>query len=136
VEYGHDKILIFAHHRDVIEALTVGLKDFGAKNIMGGTPMDERQKIIDEFQNDFGIKTLILSIEAAGVGITLTAASYVIFAEFSYVPGVNEQAVDRTHRIGQTRGVITEYLTHEKSLDERILKKLLDKKKIIEDILS
>lgn len=130
---GHEKIVVFAHHKDVIEGLEKGLSEFRPVSVRGDTDPLDRQKAVDRFQTDKTTRLFIASIGAGSVGFTLTAASYVVFVEFSWVPGENEQAIDRTHRIGQTKAVQVDFLVHQDSLDDRVLKVLLHKMKAINE---
>ena len=70
----------------------------------------KRAERVDAFQNDESIKVAILSIRACGAGLTLTAASHVVFAELDWTPAAMKQAEDRVHRIGQTNNVNIYYL--------------------------
>lgn len=79
------------------------------------------------FQEDDRIKVALLSITAAGVGLTLTAASTVVFAELHWTPGMMVQAEDRAHRIGQKSSVNCHYLIGDNTLDD-MLYRFLDKK--------
>ncbi len=133
LEGGHEKIIVFAHHKEVIAGLEKGLSEFRPVSVTGDTPTLERQQRVDRFQQDKTTRLFIASIGAGAVGFTLTAASFVIFVEFSWVPGENEQATDRAHRIGQTKAVQVDFLVHEGSLDERVLKVLLGKMKAIDE---
>lgn len=72
--------------------------------------METRRKNIRAFQDNFNIRAAVLSITAAGVGITLTAASTVIFAEMHWTPATLLQAEDRAHRLGQKFCVNVHYL--------------------------
>ena len=69
--------------------------------IDGKTSQERRPEIVRQFQEDPTIRVAVLSLTACGVGLTLTAASHVIFAELYWVPGIMMQAEDRAHRIGQ-----------------------------------
>ena len=80
-----------------------------------------------QFQDEPSMKVALLSITAAGVGLTLTAASTVVFAELHWTPGMMVQAEDRAHRIGQKNSVNCHYLLGENTLDD-ILYKNLEKK--------
>lgn len=120
LESGVQKVIVFAHHREVISILRRGLSSYGVVTITGETEQKDRQENIDQFQKG-GVRVFIGNIQAAGVGNTLTASSDVVFAEASWVPGENEQAEDRAHRVGQDRGVLIHYLVVEESLDATIL---------------
>jgi SWI/SNF-related matrix-associated actin-dependent regulator of chromatin subfamily A-like protein 1 len=74
------KVVVFAHHHDVIDALHDGLAEFGAVRLTGDTALEDRQAAVDRFQADPTCRVFVGSITAAGVGITLTASSHVVFA--------------------------------------------------------
>lgn len=136
IESGHEKIVVFAHHIDVLEQLDLALQKHNPVVLHGGTSVALRPKLVDAFQGQKEIKLFIGSITAAGVGLTLTAASYVVIVEPSYVPGENEQAMDRCHRIGQKKSVIVDFLVHKNSLDARILNANLRKQQHISEVLK
>src|SRR5690606_646396 len=100
------KIVVFAHHKDIIDRLVSDLGDYGAVRVDGSTPMAERQTAVDRFQSDEDCRVFVGSIGAAGVGLTLTASSHVIFVEFPWTPSEISQAEDRCHRIGQANSVL------------------------------
>lgn len=129
------KLVIFAHHHDVIAALA---EHYGAQAVVltGETSNEERQVAVDRFQNDPEVKVFIGSIQAAGVGITLTACSHVVFAELDWVPGNVTQAEDRCHRIGQQDNVTIQHLVVDGSLDARLAHILVWKQHIIEQALD
>lgn len=136
LEAGHKKVVMFAHHKNTVKELFEGLKEYGPVKIVGGTSIPERQKSVDAFQEDPKVRVFIGSITAAGVGLTLTAASYVVFVEASWVAGENFQAMDRCHRIGQKDNVLVEFLTFKDSLDEIILRSHLVKEKRIKKLMG
>src|SRR5690606_2422954 len=76
------------------------------------------------------------TIRAAGVGLTLTAASVVVFAELDWTPGAVTQAEDRVHRIGQDRSVLVQHIVIDGSIDAKIAKVLLEKQNVIDRALS
>lgn len=117
---AYKKIVIFAIHRDVIERLREGLKDYGAVTIYGGTPAEKRQRHIDNFQNNPQCKVIICNILAAGTAITLTAADHVDVVEPDWVPGNNAQAIMRVHRIGQTSPVFVRFWALANSVHTRV----------------
>ncbi len=116
----YDKIVIFAVHQGVIEGLRTRLIRFHPVTLYGLTPPDKRQKNIDRFQNTKACRVFIGNIGACGTAITLTAASHVLFAEFSWVPSENAQAAMRCHRIGQKENVYVRFAVLADSIDERI----------------
>lgn len=133
-----EKIVVFAHHHDVIDEL---LRMLNEKNeiavaLDGRMSQENRQRSVDLFQNNSSVKIFIGSIAAAGVGITLTAASTVIFAELDWTPGNMSQAEDRLHRIGQVYPVNVIHLVLEGSLDCRMAKILVSKQEVIDRALD
>lgn len=119
---GRDKICVFAHHREVLDGLYEAFAEYHPIMIHGGIPKNFRQSYVDSFQEDKKHRIFLGSITACGTGITLTASDYLAFVEPSYVPGENEQVIDRIHRIGQKNHVLAEYLLFEDSLDNNIMR--------------
>ena len=130
-----EKVIIFAHHKDAIAILH---KRFGQASVLlvGDTPMIERQAAVDRFQTDPTCKVFLGSLMAAGVGITLTASSHVLFVEGDWVPGNLSQAEDRAHRIGQLESVLVQHLVLEDSIDATLLKRVIAKQEIIDQALD
>jgi SWI/SNF-related matrix-associated actin-dependent regulator 1 of chromatin subfamily A len=135
LESGISKIVVFGHHHDVIAKLAA---HYGARAVVltGETPMAERQAAVDRFQSDPSCAVFIGSITAAGVGLTLTAASHVVFVELDWVPANVTQAEDRLHRIGQREHVLVQHLVVDGSLDARMAKTLVAKQAIADQALD
>jgi len=125
LEAGGKKLVVFAHHREVIEGL--GMFGGRAVRLTGSSNPRERQAAIDVFQNDPHCRVFVGQIQAAGTGVTLTAASDALFVESSWVPAENEQAAMRIHRIGQTNACLVRFATLAGSIDERIQRAVLRK---------
>ena len=104
------KTLVFAYHHDVIERLVEALGNLGVSWFTGGSSLKDRDRAAKKFQGDPDCRFFIGNIEAAGQGITLTAARHVVFAEPDWRGTYLEQAEDRAHRIGQTHPVLVTYL--------------------------
>jgi len=134
-EQGIKKVVLFAHHRDVIEEIHKHFKDISV-TLVGGMSSEQSETSINEFQNNDKVKLFIGNIQAAGVGITLTAAHYVVFAELDWVPANMNQAEDRCHRIGQNESVLIQHLVLENSFDARMAQSITEKQEIIDDILD
>lgn len=133
---GVQKIVVFCHHIEVAGLLEEKLREFCPMVITGSTPPAKRQGYVDAFQTDPRVQVLIGNIQAAGVGITLTEAHDVVFVEASWVPGENDQAADRCHRIGQNESVLIHFLVVERSLDAKILGSAAKKKTDIDEVLD
>jgi len=130
-----NKVVVFAHHHIVIDRLHEKFKSC-AVSFDGRKTMQERDEAITKFQTDEGTRIFIGGITAAGVGITLTASSHVVFAELDWVPGNVNQCEDRCHRIGQANSVLVQHLVMEGSLDLKIAKTLIDKQELIDRALN
>lgn len=115
-----DKIVVFAYHRDVIAMLAGALASHGAVVVQGGDGEARRQGAIDSFQRDPTVRVFIGQITACSTAVTLTAASHAVFAESSWVPSDDEQAIYRLRRIGQKRQVVVQYAHLDESIDEAI----------------
>jgi len=135
IEGGLSKLVIFAHHHDVINAIAA---HYGATAVVvdGTTPNEQRDANVQRFQNDPNVTIFVGSIRAAGVGITLTAASHVVFAELDWTPGMVSQAEDRCHRIGQRDNVTVQHLVVDGSLDCRLAEVIVWKQGVIEAALN
>ncbi|KAE8278649.1 DNA annealing helicase and endonuclease ZRANB3 Annealing helicase 2 [Larimichthys crocea] len=113
------KFLVFAHHLTMLQACTEAVIEAKAAYIRidGSVPSSERIQLVNKFQSDPQTRVAILSIQAAGQGLTFTAASHVVFAELYWNPGHIKQAEDRAHRIGQTSSVNVHYLIAKGTFD-------------------
>lgn len=131
-----NKVVLFAHHKSVVDYLTEHLTEYGVVQIVGKTPGKKRQENVDAFQKDPVVRVLVGHIVSAGTGWTLTASSDVVFAEASWVPGENDQAIDRTHRIGQQNKVLAHFLVVEGSISAAVLSSALKKKEDCKPIID
>lgn len=121
-----EKLVVFAHLKEVI-AKVKSRYPF-AVTVTGDDDQDSRQFAVDKFQQDENCKLIICSIQAAGVGITLTAASRVAFIEFAWHPAIHDQAEDRLHRISQHDNVQCTYFAGKGTIDEYIYQIIEEKR--------
>ena len=113
--------VVFCIHKSVVECLKSMCEDLNISHavINGETVVKKRGPIVAKFQAG-EIDVLICSIKAAGVGLTMTHSNHVILAESSWVPGNTMQAIDRCHRIGQTKTVYVDRVFCKSSIDDFI----------------
>merc|ERR1719479_868164 len=117
-----DRVLIFTQFTMVLDIMEQYLRIRGHKYLRldGSTPVQERQAMIDQFNNDDSYFIFILSTRAGGLGINLTAANTVIMHDLDFNPYNDKQAEDRCHRVGQTRPVKIIRLISEDTIEEGI----------------
>ncbi len=127
--------VVFAHHKDVITGLVKGLSGVSCCVVNGETDIELRQECVDRFQKG-DIQVFIASLHAASTGITLTAASNVVFVECDWVPSTNEQAEGRCYRISQTNVTRSHYLVIPDSLDDTITGAVMRKQRDITKVLG
>jgi len=128
-----EKLVIFAHHRTIVNWIYDKFKKVATK-LQGGMTNIEKQKSIDDFQDDDKIKIIVVSIMAGGIGINLTAASNALFVEQAWSPADHDQAEDRLHRIGQKNSVNYYYLIGRNTVDEMIANLIAKKRKIVDSV--
>ena len=133
---GTEKIIVFAHHKDVVTILKDSLATWNPVTVTGSTSASEAQRAVDGFQNNTQCRVFIGNMQAAGTGLTLTAASAVVFAELDWVPATMSQAEDRAHRIGQLDNVMVYHVVLHGSLDARLSEVLISKQRVMDDILG
>jgi superfamily II DNA or RNA helicase len=123
------KVVFFAKHIDVMDAAEEAFARQGIRfsSIRGDQTPTSRQKNIDAFVNDPDVAIAVCSLTAAGVGINLQVASNIVLAELSWTDAEQTQAIDRSHRIGQTEPVTAWRIIAAQTLDSRIAE-LIDAK--------
>jgi SWI/SNF-related matrix-associated actin-dependent regulator 1 of chromatin subfamily A len=127
-----EKLVIFAHLKEVISAIKKQYPQ--AVTITGDDNQAHRQFAIDSFQQNPDTKLIICSIKAAGVGLTLTAASRVSFVELPWTAADCDQCEDRCHRIGQKDSVTASYFLGQDTIDEKIYQIIQRKRDIASTI--
>lgn len=133
LDESDESVLVFAYHKAVIAELTAGLSQFDPIVITGETPTKIRQDLVKSF-NAKESRLFIGNYLAAGVGLNMTAATRVVFVEFSWVPADNDQARDRAHRIGQNDPVLVQYMIFKDSIDRKVMETVFNKRRITQYI--
>ena len=132
-----EQVVVFCHHRIVYQIIFQALLDLEVPvvGINGTMSPEERQRSVDDFQNKKA-RVFLGSIKAANTGITLTAASTLVMAEYDWVPSTNEQAEGRINRVTQKDICRVQYLVIQDSLDEKVLNVVQRKQRDIRKALE
>jgi SWI/SNF-related matrix-associated actin-dependent regulator of chromatin subfamily A-like protein 1 len=129
-----EKLVVFATHVETQKELLTLSNNTAA--ILGIMEPEDRSKNVDKFQNDPTCNLMVASLQAGGVGITLTAASHVAFVELGWTPAIHDQAESRLHRIGQKDNVNVYYFLANNSIDTEIFTLLQNKASIVENVMD
>lgn len=129
------KVIVFTSFTEELEAIYSHFNKIAVKH-NGPMSTTRKQESVDDFQNNDKIKVFVGNLKSAGVGITLTEATVVIFNSFDWVPGMNEQAEDRAYRIGQKNDVNIYYQLFENTISTRMWETLKYKKDVIATIVG
>ena len=130
------KILVFSQFVSMLDLIKKELADreIGFSYLTGQTT--KREEVITEFQNNPEIKVFLISLKAGGTGLNLTAADYVYLVDPWWNPAVENQAIDRCHRIGQDKHIVAVRLICEGTVEEKILKLQESKKDLMNDLIK
>jgi hypothetical protein len=135
MEEGH-KVLVFSQFVGMLDILREELQPGGRPLFYLAGDTENRGELVRQFQSTEGAAIFLISLKAGGFGLNLTAASYVILFDPWWNPAVENQAIDRTHRIGQTRNVIAYRLLIKGSIEEKIRQLQKQKSILAEDVLG
>jgi non-specific serine/threonine protein kinase len=102
----------------------------------GSTSATDREKAIQSFQNNDDVRVFLISLKAGGVGLNLTAADYVYIVDPWWNPAVEQQAIDRTHRIGQTKNIFAYRMICIDTIEDKILQLQEKKKSLAKDLIA
>jgi SWI/SNF-related matrix-associated actin-dependent regulator 1 of chromatin subfamily A len=131
-----EKVVVFTTHKATVAALMSHCEKFHPVKIDGGTSMADRGRAIDDFQNKPEVRVLIGNLQAAGTGITLTAARVCVFVELGWSPADHLQAEDRLHRVGQKNAVLVHYLIAPGTVEEKIVNLINKKAAVVRSVLA
>lgn len=129
------KVIIFTNFTDTLHKIH---SHFGKKSVYldGTCSKVHRQHAVDQFQENDKVKVFVGNLQAAGVGITLTAGEAVVFNDLSFVPAHHQQAEDRAYRYGQKNCVSVYYPLFENTIEGVIYDMLINKKNIIDTVMG
>jgi non-specific serine/threonine protein kinase len=137
---GNHKALIFSQFLGMLALIREKLEELNIKfeYFDGSTSAPDREKSIQSFQSDDEVRVFLISLKAGGVGLNLTAADYVYIVDPWWNPAVEQQAIDRTHRIGQTKNIFAYRMICKDTIEDKIMqlqekKRLLAKELIADD---
>jgi SNF2 family DNA or RNA helicase len=134
-----EKALVFTQFKEMTEPLATHLQRiFGRSGLIlhGSIPVRERQRLVEQFQEDTGPPFFVLSLKAGGTGLNLTAASHVIHFDRWWNPAIENQATDRAFRIGQKKNVLVHKFVCRGTVEERIDQLIEEKKSLSAELLE
>ncbi len=130
---NNEKVLVFTQYKEmgsILEKITREEFDFDPLFFHGSLNVKQREEMIKEFSEDEKKKIMILSLKAGGLGLNLTSASNVIHYDLWWNPAVEDQATDRTYRIGQDKNVMVHRFITLSTFEEKIDKIIKDKREL------
>ena len=135
---GDHKVLVFSQFLGMLGLIRKKLEADGIPYVYfdGSSSSSERESAIQEFQNNPECRVFLISLKAGGIGLNLTAADYVYIVDPWWNPAVEQQAIDRTHRIGQTKNIFAYRLICKDTLEEKMLQLQERKRALANDLVS
>lgn len=134
-----ERVIVFTQFKEITEQLSSYLAGIFHKKgfvLHGGTPVTQRNHIVEEFQGENYVPYIVLSVRAGGTGLNLTKASHVIHFDRWWNPAVENQATDRAYRIGQKSNVMVHKLVSNGTIEEKIDAMLESKKELAENVIG
>ncbi len=133
---GGHKVLVFSQFVEMLKILKTELEERGRPYFMLTGQTTQRGEVVQAFHDCKEPAVFLLSLKAAGTGLNLTSASYVVLYDPWWNPAVEAQAIDRTHRIGQDRTVIAYRLVTRGTVEEKIWRLQQSKAQLAQDVLG
>jgi SNF2 family DNA or RNA helicase len=135
---GDHKVLVFSQFLGMLALIRQKLEEENISYVYfdGSSTANEREAAIQEFQNNHECRVFLISLKAGGIGLNLTAADYVYIVDPWWNPAVEQQAIDRTHRIGQTKNIFAYRLICKDTLEEKMLQLQEHKRALANDLVS
>jgi non-specific serine/threonine protein kinase len=135
---SNHKALVFSQFLGMLALIKQKLTELGVpyEYFDGSTSAVDREKAIQRFQNDSTVRVFLISLKAGGVGLNLTAADYVYIVDPWWNPAVEQQAIDRTHRIGQTKSIFAYRMICKDTIEDKILQLQDRKRSLARDLIA
>ena len=135
---SNHKALIFSQFLGMLSLIKDKMRELEVdfEYFDGSSTINEREAAIQRFQNDDSCRVFLISLKAGGVGLNLTAADYVYIVDPWWNPAVEQQAIDRTHRIGQTKNIFAYRMICTDTVEDKILKLQEKKRNLAKDLIT
>ncbi|GAC1439786.1 MAG: hypothetical protein NVSMB63_05430 [Sediminibacterium sp.] len=135
---SNHKALVFSQFLGMLALIKEKMKELGVdyEYFDGSSSVQERERAIERFQNDENCRVFLISLKAGGVGLNLTAADYVYIVDPWWNPAVEQQAIDRTHRIGQTKNIFAYRMICTDTVEDKILKLQERKRNLARELIT
>ena len=135
---GHHKALVFSQFTSMLQLIRVALEEKGVPYLYldGSVPAEARKRAVQQFQEEEDTRVFLISLKAGGVGLTLTAADYVYLVDPWWNPAAEQQAIDRSHRIGQEKKVFAYRMICKDTVEEKILQLQERKRSLAADLIA
>lgn len=135
---GHHKALVFSQFLGMLALIKQKLTELEIPFVYfdGSTAAPDREKAVNEFQNNEDVRVFLISLKAGGVGLNLTAADYVYIVDPWWNPAVEQQAIDRTHRIGQVNNIFAYRMICKDTIEDKILVLQERKRALARDLIT
>jgi non-specific serine/threonine protein kinase len=135
---GNHKALVFSQFTSMLQLIRDALQERGIPYLYldGSVPAEARRNSVQQFQEDETTRVFLISLKAGGVGLTLTAADYVYLVDPWWNPAAEQQAIDRSHRIGQVKKVFAYRMICKDTVEEKILQLQEKKRSLAADLVA
>jgi hypothetical protein len=135
---GNHKALVFSQFLGMLALIKQKLEELNIPFVYfdGSTSAADREKAVQDFQNNEETRVFLISLKAGGVGLNLTAADYVYIVDPWWNPAVEQQAIDRTHRIGQTNNIFAYRMICKDTIEDKILQLQERKRSLAKDLIT
>src|SRR5207253_5537046 len=130
------KAIVFSQWVEPLEVLRSVLAPYGAVTFHGQVPYSERQGILERFQSDPKLHVMLMSYGTGSVGLNLQCANYVFLFDRWWNPAVEDQAINRAHRIGQKETVFVKRFVTQETIEGRIAEVLERKRQLFEELIA